>query len=93
MLIKLKILIHFIFIIIFIGYTCAIYFSDEVITKINKNRHYYSEIIKGNTHNLKILKNNTQNIINYNIEKSSEQKIKKRQFWNLLKDEEKSSNN
>ena len=70
-----------------------IYFSNEVITKINKNRHYYSEIIKGNTHNLKILKNNTQNIISYNIEKSSEQKIKKRQFWNLLKDEEKSSNN
>tara|TARA_A100001011_G_scaffold394593_1_gene487351 strand:- start:2354 stop:2635 length:282 start_codon:yes stop_codon:yes gene_type:complete len=90
---KIKLLIYFLFIIIFIGYTYYIYFSEDIVTKINKNRYNYSEIVNDNSRNLKILRNDTQNIIIYNIEKTNDQKIKKRQFWNLLKDEEKSSNN
>ena len=84
---------YFLFIIIFIGYTYYIYISEDIVSKINNNRYNYSEIVNDNSQNLKILRNDTQNIIIYNIEKTDEQKIKKRQFWNLLKDEEKSSNN
>ena len=84
---------YFWFIIIFIGYTYYIYISEDIVSKINNNRYNYSEIVNDNSQNLKILRNDTQNIIIYNIEKTDEQKIKKRQFWNLLKDEEKSSNN
>ncbi len=90
---KIKLLMYFLFIIIFIGYTYYIYISEDIVSKINNNRYNYSEIVNDNSQNLKILRNDTQNIIIYNIEKTDEQKIKKRQFWNLLKDEEKSSNN
>ena len=84
---KIKILVYLFFIISLISYTFIIYFSDEVVLKINKNRAIYSNQIKENLSGLPLLKNDTNNIINYNIEKREEKKIKKRYFWNLLKDE------
>ena len=87
MLSKIKILVYLFSIISFISYTFVVYFSDDVVLKINKNRDNYSNQISENLSGLPLLKNDTNNIINYNIEKNSEKKIKKRYFWNLLKDE------
>ena len=87
MLRKIKILVYLFSIISFISYTFVVYFSDDVVLKINKNRDNYSNQISENLSGLPLLKNDTNNIINYNIEKNSEKKIKKRYFWNLLKDE------
>ena len=87
MLRKIKILVYLFSIISFISYTFVVYFSDDVVLKINKNRANYSNQISENLSGLPLLKNDTNNIINYNIEKNSEKKIKKRYFWDLLKDE------
>ena len=87
MLSKIKILVYLLSIISLISYTFIVYFSDDVVLKINKNRANYSNQISENLSGLPLLKNDTNNIINYNIEKNSEKKIKKRYFWDLLKDE------
>ena len=84
---KVKMLVYLFFIISLISYTFIVYFSDDIVLKINKNRANYSNQINENLSGLPLLKNDTSNIINYNIEKRGEKKIKKRYFWNLLKDE------
>ena len=84
---KIKIFVYLFFIISLISYTFIIYFSDEVVLKINKNRANNSNQISENLSGLPLLKNDTDNIINYNKAKNIEKKIKKRYFWNLLKDE------
>ena len=80
MLSKIKILVYLFSIISLISYTFIVYFSDDVVLKINKNRANYSNQISENLSGLPLLKNDTNNIINYNIEKNSEKKIKKRYF-------------
>ena len=84
---KIKSTTHFIFIILFIIYVIVTYFSKEIQTKINHNRIVYSKEFKKNISGLPFLKTDTDNIIKYNIKDSDENKIKKRYFWNLLKDE------
>jgi len=63
-----------------------IYFSNETQIKIKQNRIKYSKEFN-NVSSLPFLENDTDNIIKYNIKNSEEKKIKKRYFWNLLKDE------
>ena len=84
---KIKILAYLFFIISLISYTFLVYFSDDEMLKINKNRTNYSNKIIENLSDLPKLKNDTNNVINYSIKKNSEKKIKKRYFWGLLKDE------
>ena len=84
---KIKTTIHFIFIILFISYVVVTYFSNEIQIKINQNRIIYTKEFHNNTSGLPLLKTDTHNIIKYNIKNSNEKKIKKRYFWNLLKDE------
>ena len=83
---KIKTTTHFIFIILFISYVIVIYFSNETKIKINQNRIIYSKKFD-NISGLPFLKTDTDNIIKYNLNNSNENKIKKRYFWNLLKDE------
>ena len=78
---------HFIFIILFISYVVVTYFSNETQIKINQNRIIYSKEFNNNISGLPFLKTDTDNIIKFNIKNSEEKKIKKRYFWNLLKDE------
>ena len=87
MLKKIKTTTHFIFIILFIGYVIVTYFSNEIQIKINQNRIIYSKEFNNNISGLPFLKTDTDNIIKYNLNNSNENKIKKRYFWNLLKDE------
>ena len=77
----------FIFIILFISYVIVTYFSNETQIKINQNRIIYSKEFNNNISGLPFLKTDTDNIIKYNLNNSNENKIKKRYFWNLLKDE------
>ena len=84
---KIKILAYLFFIISLISYTFLVYFSDDEMLKINKNRTNYSNKIIENLSDLPKLKNDTNNVIDYSIKKNSEKKIKKRYFWGLLKDE------
>ena len=84
---KIKTTTHLIFIILFISYAIVTYFSNETQIKINQNRIIYSKEFNNNISSLPFLKTDTDNIIKYNIKNSEEKKIKKRYFWNLLKDE------
>ena len=84
---KIKTTTHFIFITLFISYAIVTYFSNETQIKINQNRIIYSKEFNNNISGLPFLKTDTDNIIKYNLNNSNENKIKKRYFWNLLKDE------
>ena len=78
---------HFIFIILLLSYVIIVYFSEDVSLKINQNRFNYSKNIETRVLEIPLLKNDTDNVINFNLQNNVEKKIKKRYFWNLLKDE------
>ena len=78
---------HFIFIVLLLSYVIIVYFSEDVSLKINQNRSNYSKIIETRVLEIPLLKNDTDNVINFNLQNNVEKKIKKRYFWNLLKDE------
>ena len=50
---------------IFIILTVRFYFSDQNIRETNKSRSFYSVKINNKTQNLPLLKNDTNNIIEY----------------------------
>ena len=78
---------HFIFIILLLSYVIIVYFSEDVSLKINQNRSNYSKNIETRVFEIPLLKNDTDNVINFNLQNNVEKKIKKRYFWNLLKDD------
>ncbi len=78
---------HFIFIILLLSYVIIVYFSEDVSLKINQNRSNYSKNIETRVLEIPLLNNDTDNVINFNLQNNVEKKIKKRYFWNLLKDE------
>tara|TARA_B100001559_G_C16294801_1_gene526842 strand:+ start:483 stop:746 length:264 start_codon:yes stop_codon:yes gene_type:complete len=87
MLKEVKYLVFVIIIFLFLFLTGRYYFSDNnkknyfrSINNINKKNDIYAE-------KLPILKNNTQNIIEY-IEASNNKKKKKFNFWKLLETNE-----
>jgi len=62
------------------------YSSNKNIKNINLNRSNIEKIIKTKISNIPILKNDTNNVIEFNSSFSEEIKDnKKRNFWNLLK--------
>ena len=71
---------------IFIVLTTRFYFSDQNIRETNKSRSFYSVQLNNNTQNLPLLKNDTNNIIEYidDIEVYKKKK-KKYTFWDLIK--------
>ena len=80
--------IYFIIILISVYLLFAIYFSEENIKKIKKNRINIENSFKDYLSNLPILENDTNDVITYNSNKFLEKKIKKRKFWKLLKKNE-----
>ena len=80
--------IYFIIILIFVYFLFAIYFSEENIKKIKKNRVNIENSFKDYLSNLPILENDTNDVITYNSSEFLEKKIKKRKFWELLKKNE-----
>ena len=80
--------IYFIIILIFVYLLFAIYFSEENIKKIKKNRVNIENSFKDYLSNLPILENDTDDVIIYNSNEFLEKKIKKRKIWELLKKNE-----
>ena len=76
-------------ILLFLGFfliTYKYYSSSKNIEKKNYNRSNIDKIISSKISNLPILKNDTNNVIEFNDGFSNEIKNEKpRSFWNLLK--------
>ena len=70
---------------IFIVLITKFYFSEQNIRETNKSRSFYSVELNSNTQNLPLLKNDTNNIIEYidHIEVYKNKK-KKYTFWDLI---------
>ena len=70
---------------IFIILTTRFYFSDQNIKETNKSRAFYSVKLNNITQNLPLLKNDTNNIIEYiNDVEIYKKKKKKYTFWDLI---------
>ena len=80
--------VYFIIILLFVYLLFAIYFSEENIKKIKKNRINIENSFEDYLSNLPILENDTNDVIIYNSSEFLEKKIKKRKFWKLLKKNE-----
>tara|TARA_B100000242_G_scaffold120697_1_gene84614 strand:- start:119 stop:373 length:255 start_codon:yes stop_codon:yes gene_type:complete len=73
------------YLILFIYLIISYYFSEENAVLINQNRENHN-ISQQNLYKLPILRNDTDNVIVFNDNFSSENlKKKKRNFWDLIK--------
>ena len=86
MLKEIKYLIFIIIISLFLFFTGKYYFSDENIKKSYRSQKNIDEKIKNYAKNLPILKNDTNNIIEY-VKQSDKKKKKKFNFWKLLEND------
>ena len=84
MLRELKIFFYLLSIILFITILIKIYFSDNYKKKSYRSLNKIDSKINEYTENLKILTDDTQNIIEY-LDIDKNKKNKKYYFWNLLK--------
>ena len=84
MLRELKIFFYLLSIILFITILIKIYFSDNYKKKSYRSLNKIDSKINKYTKNLKILTDDTQNIIEY-LDIDKNKKNKKYYFWNLLK--------
>jgi hypothetical protein len=73
------------FIFLFIFFTIFIYISDKNKKKINLNRANIYTKIDDNLQSLPLLKNDTDNVIEFNSGYDIEINKIKRNFWNLFK--------
>jgi uncharacterized membrane protein YvbJ len=86
MLKEIKYLIFIVIILLFLFFTGKYYFSDENIKKSYRSQKNIDEKIKIYSNNLPILKNDTNNIIEY-VKQSDKKKKKKFNFWKLLEND------
>ena len=85
MLKKIKNIFYLASFFIFIILITRFYFSDQNIKETNKSRSLYSVKLSNNTHNLPLLKNDTNNIIEYINDVEVYKKNKKKfTFWDLI---------
>ncbi len=86
--IKIFNIIMFLLIIIFIFSIYNYYSSNKNIDAKNYNRKNIDQILKKKIVDLPVLKNDTNNVIEFNNSlKDDIEENKKRSFWNLLKKE------
>ena len=78
----------FIFIIFFIYFTISTYISNNNKKKINYNRANINSNIKEKLSTLPILKNDTNDVVEFNSGYKDENNTIKRNFWNLFKKDE-----
>ena len=92
---KIKSLIFLSGLTLFFFFVVFYYFSEENQKKIVNNRIDFSGNIEKKINEIPMLENDSKNIIKYHSSDVKEKKIKKRYFWELLKnnDEQKASNN
>ena len=80
---ELKYLFFMLVIFFFIFFTIRFYFSDENQKRTYRSINLLDKKIKNSEKNLILLKNNTENIIEY-IENNDDKKTKKYSFWELI---------
>ena len=80
---ELKYLFFIIFIFFFLFFTVRFYFSDENQKNTYRSINILDKKIKKTEKDLILLKNNTENIIEY-VENVDNKKTKKYSFWKLL---------
>ena len=80
---ELKYLFFILVIFFFIFFTVRFYFSNENIRKSYRSTSLLEENIKESEDNLILLKNDTENIIEF-VEYKNSKKTKKFSFWDLL---------
>lgn len=83
---KILNIFSFIVVILFFFNTYKFYSSNKNIDAKNYNRNNINEIINSKIKHLPVLKNDTNNVIQYNDGYSNQLNNEKpRSFWNLLK--------
>ena len=86
MLKEIKYLVFIVIITIFIFFTGRYYFSDENIKNSYRSYKNIDEKVKIYSKNLPLLKNDTENIIEY-VKQTDKKKKKKFNFWKLLEND------
>ena len=86
MLIEIKYLIFIVIISLFLFFTGKYYFSDENIKNSYRSYKNIDEKVKIYSKNLPLLKNDTENIIEY-VKQTDKKKKKKFNFWKLLEND------
>jgi len=86
MLKEIKYLIFIVIISLFLFFTGKYYFSDENIKNSYRSYKNIDEKVKIYSKNLPLLKNNTENIIEY-VKQTDKKKKKKFNFWKLLEND------
>jgi len=86
MLKEIKSLIFVVIIILFLFFTGKYYFSNENIKNSYRSYKNIDEKIKIYSKNLPLLKNDTENIIEY-VKQTDKKKKKKFNFWKLLEND------
>jgi SMC interacting uncharacterized protein involved in chromosome segregation len=86
MLKEIKYLIFIIIIALFIFFTGKYYFSNENIKNSYRSYKNIDQKIKDYSKNLPLLKNDTENIIEY-VKQTDKKKKKKFNFWKLLEND------
>ncbi len=86
MLKEVKYLIFIVIIFLFLFFTGKYYFSDENIKNSYRSYKNINEKVKIYSKNLPLLKNDTENIIEY-VKQTDKKKKKKFNFWKLLEND------
>ena len=86
MLKEIKNLIFIVIISLFLFFTGKYYFSDENIKNSYRSYKNIDEKVKNYSKNLPLLKNDTENIIEY-VKQTEKKKKKKINFWKLLEND------
>ena len=86
MLKEIKYLIFIVIITLFLFFTGKYYFSNENIKNSYRSYKNIDQKIKDYSKNLPLLKNDTENIIEY-VKQTDKKKKKKFNFWKLLKND------
>ena len=86
MLKEIKYLIFVVIIVLFIFFTGKYYFSNENIKNSYRSYKNIDQKIKDYSKNLPLLKNDTENIIEY-VKQTDKKKKKKFNFWKLLEND------
>ena len=86
MLKEIKYLIFIVIISLFLFFTGKYYFSDENIKNSYRSYKNIDEKVKIYSKNLPLLKNDTENIIEY-VKQTDKKKKKKFNFWKLFKND------
>ena len=86
MLKEIKYLVFIVIIVLFLFFTGKYYFSNENIKNSYRSYKNIDQKIKDYSKNLPLLKNDTENIIEY-VKQTDKKKKKKFNFWKLLEND------